>query len=141
MSRYLIDTNHLSEAIRRVSVLRDLVQSREITGDEFFTIGPALCELEVGIQRTKDVDGNRQRLGWLLQCVEVVPIDTTIAIEFGRLSHLAKSRGREMSQVDRMLAAVAILLDATLLTTDRDFEGLPEVAVEDWLPDAGTRRA
>jgi predicted nucleic acid-binding protein len=32
-----------------------------------------------------------------------------------------------------MIAAVVLRLRATLLTTDRDFEALPEVPAENWL--------
>jgi tRNA(fMet)-specific endonuclease VapC len=38
-----------------------------------------------------------------------------------------------LSQVDIMVAALALSMDLTLLTTDLDFEALPDLRVENWL--------
>lgn len=60
MAKYLLDCNHLSEAIGKVSRLRDrIVQSRRI-GNRFVTCQEALCELEAGIQNTGHLEGNRR---------------------------------------------------------------------------------
>ena len=44
-----------------------------------------------------------------------------------------KRRGRVLSQVDIMLAALCREMDPILVTTDRDFAALPWLKVEDWL--------
>jgi tRNA(fMet)-specific endonuclease VapC len=41
--------------------------------------------------------------------------------------------GRALSAVDLQLAALAKLKGLTLLTSDRDFEALPEIRTENWL--------
>ena len=40
--------------------------------------------------------------------------------------------GRVLSQVDMMLAALARQQKLTILTTDRDFEALTDLNVENW---------
>jgi hypothetical protein len=45
MKRYLLDTNHLGEAIGRVSIVRDRIQQLHRQGDIFATCVPAVCEL------------------------------------------------------------------------------------------------
>ena len=60
MTRYLLDTNHLSRAIRRVSVLRDRIGQHRLRGDRFATCVPILCELEVGIQQTHSIKENHR---------------------------------------------------------------------------------
>ena len=44
-----------------------------------------------------------------------------------------RSRGRVLSQVDMLLAALARSMKATLLTSDRDFEALPDLRLDNWL--------
>jgi predicted nucleic acid-binding protein len=42
--------------------------------------------------------------------------------------------GRLLSPVDIMLAVLARDMRLTLLTADRDFEALPDIPTENWLP-------
>ncbi len=49
MKGYLLDTNHLSAAIRPVSPLRERIEQTRRTGIRVGTCVPALCELEVAI--------------------------------------------------------------------------------------------
>jgi predicted nucleic acid-binding protein len=44
---------------------------------------------------------------------------------FGELHQDLKRRGRVLSEVDIMIAALCRELDATLVTTDKDFAALP----------------
>ena len=71
MNRYLLDTNHLGEAVRRVSVVRDHIQQALRQGARFGTCGPALCELLVGILQRKDGKATRRRLEGLLPILPV----------------------------------------------------------------------
>ncbi|MGZ3486442.1 MAG: type II toxin-antitoxin system VapC family toxin [Isosphaeraceae bacterium] len=52
---------------------------------------------------------------------------------YAEIYHDLRARGRVLSQVDMLLAALARSMNATLLTSDRDFEALPELRVENWL--------
>jgi predicted nucleic acid-binding protein len=60
MNRFLLDTNHLAEAISRVSVVRDRIQQRHRQGVVFGTCGPVLCELLVGVVLRKDATKTRR---------------------------------------------------------------------------------
>jgi len=44
-----------------------------------------------------------------------------------------KKKGRVLSQVDLMLAALAKLKNLTILTNDKDFAALPDIRTENWL--------
>ena len=133
MKRYLLDTNHLGEAIGRVSIVRDRIQQLHRQGDIFGTCVPVLCELLVGIVSRKDAEKARTRLDSLLQVVRVWPSDLVIADRYAVAYHELQKAGRALSQVDIMLAALARDLKAALLTTDKDFEALPDIPTEDWL--------
>ncbi len=129
MKRYLLDTNHIGDAIRRVSRVRDRVQQMHRQGVVFGTCGPVLCELLVGVVLRKDAAKARRRLDGVLQVVRISPIDLAIADHYAKVYHELQKAGRVLSQVDIMLAALAALarhFNATLLSTDRDFQALPQ---------------
>jgi predicted nucleic acid-binding protein len=87
MTRYLLDTNHIGEAIGSVSIVRDRIQQLHRKGGIFGTCGPVLCELLVGIVLRKDVAKCRRRLDGLLQIVRLWPIDLAIANRFAEAYH------------------------------------------------------
>jgi len=133
MNRYLLDTNHLSEAVRRVSVVRDRIRQLHRQGTRFGTCGPVLCELLVGIIKRKDAKATHQRLEGLLQLVRIWPVDLDIAYRYGELYQELQKAGRSLSQVDMILAAMCRHSNLALLTSDQDFQALPEIRKENWL--------
>jgi tRNA(fMet)-specific endonuclease VapC len=48
--------------------------------------------------------------------------------------HIRLRRQRRiLSKVDLTVAAICLQLNLTLLTTDRDFEALPDLRIENWV--------
>jgi tRNA(fMet)-specific endonuclease VapC len=133
MRGYLVDTNHLSAALNRVSPLRERLHLAYRQGNRLGTCVQALCELEVGIQQGTRLDASRRALDRLLREVHVWPVERPIPRLFGELYLLLRQRGRTLSHVDILLAAMARHLNVTLLTADRDFEAVPEIRTENWL--------
>ena len=132
MPDYLLDCNHLSAALRRVSPVRDRIHHGRRAGHRFISCYPVLCELEVGIQQTPRPNENRRRLTQLLRQVRLWPLDADTARFYGTVYLDLRRQGRALSQVDIMLAALARQHKLTVLTTDRDFEALPDLHVENW---------
>jgi len=97
------------------------------------TCVPVLCELEAGIQQTSDPEGLRQTLRSVLENIRIWPIDQVTAQHYGEVFLELRRIGRALSQVDMILAALARQMKLTLLTSDRDFEALPDVRTETWL--------
>jgi predicted nucleic acid-binding protein len=89
--------------------------------------------LEAGIQQTSQPDATRRRLKILLQEVRLWAIDSVVAEVFGAVHIELRRAGRALSQIDRMLAALARHMNLTLLTTDQDFQALPDIPTENWL--------
>jgi tRNA(fMet)-specific endonuclease VapC len=133
MPGYLVDNNHLSAAIARVSQIRERMYQLHREGTKVGTCLPVTCELETGMQQTRDPDGYRRRLGHLLSHVRLWPIDRQVARLYGQVYIELKRQGRALSQVDMMLAALARSMGLTILTSDRDFEALPDIRTENWL--------
>ena len=133
MAGYLLDTNHLGAALTIGSgILRRFDQARR-SGIRLGTCVPVLCELEAGIQQTRDLDRRRRVLKLLFRYFRIWPIDPPLAEAYGAIFIDLVRRGRSLSHVDIVLAALARQMDLTLLTTDRDFEALPDVKAENWL--------
>jgi tRNA(fMet)-specific endonuclease VapC len=63
MPDYLLDCNHLSAALRKVSPVRERIHQGRRAGHRLISCYPVLCELEAGIQQTTKLEENRRRLG------------------------------------------------------------------------------
>jgi predicted nucleic acid-binding protein len=64
--RYLLDTNHLSHALRVDSPLRERVFQKRRQGNRMATCWPAPCELEDGLTQLVDDKRHRRMLAVLL---------------------------------------------------------------------------
>jgi predicted nucleic acid-binding protein len=134
MKRVLfLDTNHLSAAINPVSRLRERLYQEHRGGARFRTSVPVLCELEAGIQDSPHLESYRRQLAHLLRKVKLIPLEPAVAQIFGEIYRELRRRGRPLSQVDMMSAAMVRHLKFTLLTSDRDFEALPDIRSDNWL--------
>jgi predicted nucleic acid-binding protein len=54
------------------------------------------------------------------------------ARHYGEIANDLRRRGRVLSQIDIILAALCREMDSTLVTTDKDFAALPWLKIEDW---------
>lgn len=135
MPAFLVDTNHLSDAVRKVSHLRDRMQQARLRGIRFGTCVHVLCELEAGFCGLSRSEGPRKTLERLLKqkTVRQWPIQRPVIELFGQIHLELERRGRSLSHVDIVLAALARHRKVTILTTDRDFEALPDIRTENWL--------
>ena len=133
MAKYLLDTNHLSAAVDDRGGVRQRLYERHRSGSVFATCVPVLCELETGFHVTKRRDHNRFLLARLLRHVRIWPLDPALATIYAQVFHELRAAGRVLSPVDMALAAMCRTQKAILLTTDRDFEALPDISTENWL--------
>lgn len=133
MKAYLLDTNHLSEMFQAPSRVRVRIDHCRRTGLRVGTCMPVICELEAGFRGGTNGPNNRRFLDQLLKEVRIWPIERSTAQVYGRLFVHLRSTGRVLSQVDLMLAALALDLGVVLATSDRDFKAAPGLAIEDWL--------
>lgn len=130
---YLLDTNHVSRAVTVGSSVRKRIIELRQRGVKIGTCVPVLCEIEAGIQQVKSPEAYRENLRRLLRQIRVWPIDPVTATIYGEIHQDLKRRGRALSQVDIMLAALARQLGLSLATSDQDFAALPDIATENWI--------
>jgi predicted nucleic acid-binding protein len=129
---YLLDTNHLANAVRPSPVRRRIGDLR-LRGIKIGTCVPVLCEVEAGAEQVSRPIEYRQQLGRVLRQIRLWPINPSTARLYGTIHQDLKRRGRAVSQVDIMLAALAREMNLTLVTTDLDFIALPDIRTENWL--------
>lgn len=137
-SGYLLDTNHLGKAVTAGSVVRKKIAELRAGGAKLGTCVPVLCEIEAGIQQVNQPDAYRHNLEGVLRQIRVWPIDRSTARVYGEIHHDLKRRGRVLSQVDMMLAALARQMKLTLVTSDQDFAALPDITIANWIAESGT---
>ena len=135
MTRYLLDTNHLSSALHAQSKLRERILQERRHASRFATCWPALCELEAGLVYLADDTRHRRLLGVVMREVRIWPLHWRVVERYGVFAKLTRARGRALSAVDIMLAALAWEENAVLLTADQDFQALPEIRTENWIAD------
>ncbi len=81
----------------------------------------------------RDPEKYRQTLARFLSEIRIWPIDLETARIYADIYHELRGSGRILSQVDMMLAALARQMKLTIVTTDRDFDGLPNIRTQTWI--------
>lgn len=134
MAKYLLDTNHFGAAVSHRSFLHRELFARHNSGDRFGTCVPVLCEIEVGRLQVSDPEEYSRRSTKLLRrIVKSWQLDLEVARIYGQIYQELKGKGRVLSSVDMMVAALARRDGLIVLTTDRDFDALPDISSENWL--------
>ena len=132
--RYVMDTNTLSKLVK--SPPPPLVkQLRDHSNDTIVVSESVIYEVERGLLK---LGVNRQlqtfREGVLPQFV-VVPVDIAIWRATAELWAYATKQGRQLADIDLIVAATAVRLNATIVTYDKDYEAFPSLRIEDWVQD------
>ena len=89
-------------------------------------------ELEAGMRQVRHKAKYRRDLNHLLRQLRLWPVDLKTARIYGDVYMELRRSGRVLSQVDIMVAALARQMKLTILTTDSDFEALPDIRTADW---------
>ena len=94
----------------------------------------ALAELRFGARASMRTSENIERLNQFLQIVEVADFDDASADAYSRIRLALRQIGRPTSEMDMLIAAVALANDAVLVTHNtRHFEDIEGLVLEDWL--------
>ena len=127
--KYMLDTNICIYAILGGNEHLDRRLDECESGDLAMS-AVTLGELEVGFARSGNPDLARSDAAAALSAVTVMPFDEAAARAFGRIQAVTPSR---RGAYDRQIAAHAISLGVALVTNnEKDFNGIPEIVVENW---------
>jgi len=130
--QYMLDTNICIYIIKRhpIAVLNRLEAMRQ--GDATMSV-ITYAELRAGLEMQAVSRSHDERvLGLLTQRIPVLPFDEVAAASYGVLRAAVRERNR--NALDRMIAAHAVSVGATLVTNNAaDFVGYPGLVLENWI--------
>lgn len=129
--RYMLDTNiciylikrHPARVLSRLEVLRQ--------GEAVMSV-VTYAELRAGLERqAANRSQDEQVLDLLTRRIPVIPFDEAAAASYGVLRAAVRERSR--NALDRLIAAHAVCVGATLVTNNEaDFKDYPGLVVENW---------
>ncbi len=132
MTRYLLDTNHLSSLVTAGHPIQQMVLERMAAGDNFAIPTPVLSEFLFGIRLLPRGRENQDRWAKLADKFGYYAIDRQDAEAAAELRLRLRRNGRQLALVDALVAALALRHDLTLMTTDGDFDAVPTLHRQNW---------
>lgn len=137
MTRYLLDTNMVSQLVRRHP--RVLQRVAEVPMAALCISALTEGELRFGLSRRPEAVTLHRLISEFLCRVEVLPWDGAVAVHYGPLRADLARQGRVLGALDLLIAAHAQAVGAVLVSNDQAFRQVEGLALEDWtcLPAAG----
>jgi predicted nucleic acid-binding protein len=137
---YLLDTCVLSELRKPTPDPNVTAWIQQVDESHLYLSVIVLGEIQKGIAKLDDSKKKQALQLWLEQNLQarfagrILPIDSSVALEWGLLQGLAARSGNPMPVIDSLIGATAICHNLTLVTRNTaDFERLPVKLVNPWL--------
>ncbi len=118
--RYLLDTNVVSHIMqgRDAALLARLVQ---VPVGQVVISSVTLAELEYGLHRKGQPARLKNAMTQVLLRMDVLPWDEEVARCYGPFCSTLEAKGINLSDLDMMIAAHAVAVDAILVRRDKAF--------------------
>ncbi len=131
---YLLDTNILSELIKKRPNPHLLSQLRSRPARSLFTSGICLMELQFGSALRKDAEAFWQRINEeIISRINIVPFGEKEALVAGDILAGLRKAGQSMGIEDVFIAASALSNKFAVITGNiRHFAEIRGLAVENW---------
>jgi tRNA(fMet)-specific endonuclease VapC len=128
---YLLDTNTVSNLIKRHPQVTQhlLAVPMHSVCISAITAG----ELAFGLAKRPEAVALKAAVNEFLRRVEVLPWDAAVAQTYGALRAQMQSKGKPLAALDMQIAAHAVHVNATLITSDHAFLHIDQLLVEDWI--------
>lgn len=138
MNGYLLDTNVLSEVIRKRPEPSVLARLREIAPGSVFTSVVCVIELRYGARRRPRVELLWERIAREVLSRVRMPAGEEEALRAGDLLADLEAAGQPIGIEEVLIGATALAGSLTVATRNvRHFRRLPGLAVESWWPEGG----
>jgi tRNA(fMet)-specific endonuclease VapC len=135
MAGYLLDTNHAASLVTLSHPLRHRVLDALEAGHSFSICSPSLAETLFGIGILPRAEQNLAEWARLRPHLPCYPVEELDAESAAKLQVSLRRRGWQLETIDALIAVTALRNGLILLTTDRDFEGIPGLSRENWIDD------
>ena len=132
MTRYMLDTNVISDLIRNPKG-RAAKRIARIGEDNICTSIIVAAELRYGCAK-KGSERLLKAVEDLLAEIEVLPFESPADVEYGGIRSELESAGKPIGANDFLIAAHASAVNATIVTANVDeFKRIRGLKVENWL--------
>jgi len=133
--RYLLDTNVLSDAIRRPQG-RAATSIAAVGEDAVCTSIIVAAELRFGAAKSGS-ESLARRVDLVLSALYIVPLEPPADRYYADIRQHLASQGTPIGPNDLLIAAHALALGLTVVTANQDeCSRVPGLGVENWLADA-----
>ncbi len=128
---YLLDTNTVSYLIKRHPQVTQhlLAVPMHSVCISAITAG----ELAFGLAKRPEAVALKAAVNEFLRRIEVLPWDAAVAQTYGALRAQMQSKGTPLAALDMQIAAHAVHVNATLVTSDHAFLHIDQLLVENWI--------
>lgn len=136
MSNYLLDTNVLSEVLKKRPEPRVLERLKMTLPRSLATSVVCVTELRYGARRHPQGTRLWDRIAReVLARITILPLDEAGAIRAGDLLAVLESSGTPIGIEDVLIGATALQENRTVVTRNtRHYRRIPGLAVESWWP-------
>lgn len=129
---FLLDTNILVAAIMGNPAVVGALHS--LAPADLLLSSVVLGELETGVIKSAWPERNRRQLLALVDHLELVPVDRTVALAYGQIRATLGRQGTPIGANNLWIAAQAQALNAVLVTDNtREFSRVEGLALINWL--------
>jgi tRNA(fMet)-specific endonuclease VapC len=90
-------------------------------------------ELAFGLAKRPEAVALKAAVNEFLRRVEVLPWDAAVAQTYGALRAQMQSKGTPLAALDMQIAAHAVHVNATLVTSDHAFLHIDQLLIENWI--------
>ena len=128
---YLLDTNTVSYLIKRHPQVTQhlLAVPMHSVCISAITAG----ELAFGLAKRPEAVALKAAVNEFLRRVEVLPWDAAVAQTYGALRAQMQNKGTPLAALEMQIAAHAVHVNATLVTSDHAFLHIDQLLVENWI--------
>lgn len=131
-ARFLLDTNILSDLVRRPQgkIAERIAREGE---KSICTSIVVTAELRFGAEK-RGSERLTTQLEVILSAIDTLPLEEPADLHYARLRKYLEERGTPIGPNDMLIAAHALALDCTVITAnEREFSRVPGLKVENWL--------
>lgn len=130
-TRYLLDTNMASYVIKG-NIPRVRQRLVKVPMAQVAISAVTEAELRFGVARRPEAARLETAVEEFLLRVDSLPWDSAAARNYARVRAALEREGKPMGNLDMMIAAHALAVQAVLVTSDRVFRRVEQLKIQDW---------
>jgi tRNA(fMet)-specific endonuclease VapC len=127
-----LDTSIIVDFLKGDNLVVEKIKALKEINAEISTTCINVYELYKGAQRSGRPKDESARVDSLLDSLLIIDFDSTAARIAAKIAEDLRKSGKEISEIDSMIAAIAIKNNDTLATRDTHFKRIKELRIETW---------